>query len=192
MTRTEVVAALFGIISVFLVTRENIWSWPTAIVNVGLYIVVFFDQRLYADMGLQVVYLLLSLYGWYAWLHGGENRSALLVSRATPRLLVVLTLINLAGWAVLSWLLQHFTNASLPWLDSLLATTSLVAQWMMTRKVLENWTLWILVDVVYVPMYVYKNLYATAALYVVFLVLAVLGHREWKRSWTLRSADPSI
>jgi nicotinamide mononucleotide transporter len=192
MTRTEVVAALFGIISVFLVTRENIWSWPTAIVNVALYIVVFFDQRLYADMGLQGVYLLLSLYGWYAWLHGGENRSSLHVSRVTPRLLLALTLINLAGWAALAWLLQRFTNASLPWLDSLLATTSLVAQWMMTRKVLENWTLWILVDVVYVPMYVYKNLYATAALYLVFLVLAILGHREWKRSWILRSAVPSI
>lgn len=188
MTRTEILAALFGIISVYLSTRENIWSWPTAIVNVGLYTLVFFEQRLYADMGLQVIYLALSIYGWYQWLYGGANHSALRVTRVTLRLLGLLVVIDLATWLLLSWMLRNYTNASLPRLDSFLTTTSLVAQWMMTRKILENWTCWILVDVVYVPMFIYKELYPTAVLYGIFLALAVLGHRDWKRSWALRGS----
>jgi nicotinamide mononucleotide transporter len=189
MTGTEYLAALFGVISVYLGTRENIWSWPTAIVNVGLYTLVFHGQRLYADMGLQVIYLALSLYGWYQWLYGGANHSVLRVTRATPRLLAILGAIDFVAWLALSWMLARYTNASLPRLDSFLTTTSLVAQWMMTRKVLENWTVWILVDVVYVPMFLYKELYPTAALYVIFLALAALGHRDWKRSWSAHAAE---
>lgn len=188
MTTTEYVAALFGIVSVYLSTRENIWSWPTAIVNVGLYAVVFFHARLYAEMGLQVVYLALSLYGWYQWRFGGVNHTALRVTRVSRRLLLALLALNLAAWLALGTVLARYTNANLPYLDSLLTTTSLVAQWMMTRKLLENWILWIAVDIVYVPMFFSQHLVPTAGLYAVFLVLAVLGYRDWRRSWTLHSA----
>lgn len=177
----EVIAAAFGIISVFLSTRQNIWSWPTAIVNVGLYTIVFYHGRLYGQMGLQPVYLALSVYGWYQWLHGGENRTTLRVSRASPRLLSALLVVNVVAWLALAAVLRR-TDAALPWLDSLLTTTSLVAQWMMTRKILENWLLWIVVDVIYVPMFISQGLYATAALYAGFLVLAVMGFVEWRRS----------
>lgn len=177
----EVIAATFGVISVFLSTRQNIWSWPTAIVNVALYTVVFFQGRLYGQMGLQVVYLALSVYGWYQWLHGGAQRTELHVSRATPRLIGGLLVLNTVGWLALAAVLRQ-TNAALPWLDALLTTTSLVAQWMMTRKILENWILWIVVDVVYVPMFISQRLYATALLYAAFLGLAVMGFFEWRRS----------
>lgn len=177
----EVIAAAFGVISVFLSTRQNIWSWPTAIVNVALYTVVFFQGRLYGQMGLQVIYLALSVYGWYQWLHGGEQRTELHVSRATPRLVVSVLILNVVGWLALAAVLRQ-TNAALPWLDALLTTTSLVAQWMMTRKILENWILWIAVDVVYVPMFISQRLYATALLYAAFLGLAVMGFFEWRRS----------
>ena len=177
----EGIAAAFGVISVFLSTRQNIWSWPTAIVNVALYTVVFYNGRLYGQMGLQAVYLVLSIYGWYQWLHGGEHRTALRVSRASPRLLAALLALNLVAWLVLAAVLRQ-TDAALPWLDALLTTTSLVAQWMMTRKIIENWALWIAVDVVYVPMFWSQGLYATALLYTAFLVLAVMGLVEWRRS----------
>lgn len=183
MTRIEIIAALFGIVSVYLSTREIIWSWPTAIVNVSLYTVVFFGARLYADMGLQVVYLVLSIYGWYEWLHGGENRTPLKVTRASPRLLLSLLVLDVAAWLVLGTLLDRNTDAAIPYLDSLLTTTSLVAQWMMTRKILENWMIWIAVDILYVPMFISRGLYPTAALYAVFLGLAILGLRDWRRSW---------
>jgi nicotinamide mononucleotide transporter len=180
--RWEILAVLFGIISVYLSTREHIWSWPTALVNVALYFVVFFEAKLYADMGLQVVYFVLSLYGWYEWLYGGENRTELHVSRTTRSLGVRLLVIGVASAAVLGTLLARFTDAALPYLDSATTSTSLVAQWMMTRKILENWVVWALVDVVYVGMFIFKRLYLTAGLYAVFLVLAVMGFIQWKRS----------
>src|SRR5688572_15473113 len=183
----EVMAAAFGVISVYLSTRQNIWSWPTAIVNVGLYTIVFYQGRLYGQMGLQPIYLALSAYGWYQWLHGGAQRSELRVTRASPRLLATLAVLNLAAWIALAAILRR-TDAALPWLDALLATTSLVAQWMMTRKILENWLLWIALDVVYVPMFFSQRLYATALLYAVFLVLATMGYVEWRRSLVRRAA----
>ena len=184
----EGIAAAFGVVSVYLSTRQNIWSWPTAIVNVGLYTIVFYQGRLYGQMGLQPIYLALSAYGWYQWLHGGAQRSELRVTRASPRLLATLGVLNLAAWIALAAILRR-TDAALPWLDALLATTSLVAQWMMTRKILENWVLWIAVDLVYVPMFISQKLYATAMLYAAFLVLALRGVVEWRRSITAPAAS---
>ena len=180
--RWEVLAVIFGIISVYLSTREHIWSWPTALVNVALYFVVFFEAKLYADMGLQVVYFGLSLYGWYEWLYGGANRTELHVSRTSRPLGVRLLIIGVVCAAVIGTLLARFTDAALPYVDSATTSTSLVAQWMMTRKILENWAVWMAVDVVYVGMFIYKHLYLTAGLYTVFFVLAAMGYVQWKRS----------
>jgi nicotinamide mononucleotide transporter len=178
----ELAAAVVGAWSVWLSVRQNILSWPTAIVNVLLYTVVFFQAKLYADMGLQVVYAVLSVYGWYEWLHGGENRTELLVTRTGPRLGALLAVIAAAGALALGALLRHATDAALPFMDSFLSSTSLVAQWMMTRKKLENWLVWIAVDVLYVGMFTFKGLYLTAGLYAVFLALAVRGFADWRRS----------
>jgi nicotinamide mononucleotide transporter len=189
----EWIAALAGAISVYLSARENIWSWPTAIVNVGLYIVVFRRTGLYSDMGLQVVYLLLSIYGWYQWLYGGTNRTELTVSRATAREWLIVTPIALVFWIALARSTATLPGVALPYLDAGLATISLVAQWMMTRKIIENWVLWIVADIVYVPMYIYKGLPVTAALYAVFLVLAVIGLRSWRRSYRAHPVgEPSL
>jgi nicotinamide mononucleotide transporter len=182
MDAFELAAVVFGALAVWLTTRENIWSWPTGLVNVGLYIVVFAKVKLYADMGLQVVYVIACLYGWYAWLHGGRDRGELHVTR-TPRLvLVALLAVGALFAAALGWWLTRHTDAALPYLDSHLTSFSLVAQWMQTRKWLETWVLWIVVDVVYVGMYVFKHLFLTAGLYAVFLGLAVLGWRAWAGS----------
>ncbi len=191
MTALEVIAALTGAISVYLSVRQNIWSWPTAIVNVVLYTLVFYDAKLYADMGLQVIYAVLSIYGWYEWLHGGENKTALHVTRTNPRVGLVLSVIALAGAGVLGLMLRGATDAALPFMDSFLSSTSLVAQWMMTKKKLENWLVWIAVDVLYVGMFIFKHLYLTSALYAVFLVLAVRGYIDWRRSMTARAPIPA-
>ena len=183
MQALQWIAAVAGAVSVYLSTRENIWSWPTAIVNVALSAVIFYGSGLYSDMGLQVVYLVLSIYGWYEWLHGGPQHSRLHVSKASRRVWLVSAVVAIAAWAMLGWLTSMLPGVSLPYLDAGLTTLSLVAQWMMTRKILENWILWIIVDVVYVPMYVYKELKPTAALYAVFLGLAVLGLIQWRRSY---------
>lgn len=192
MSWLEATAVAFGIASVYLSVRQNIWSWPTAIVNVLLYVLVFRDAKLYADMGLQVVYFALSVYGWYEWLFGGANRTPLKVSRATARAAVTLSLIAVASVAVLGTFLARSTDAALPYVDSATTSTSLVAQWMMTRKVLENWAVWMAVDVVYVGMFIFKHLYLTAGLYAVFFVLAAMGHREWKQSWRADRAAEAL
>lgn len=183
MSGVEWIAAIAGAISVYLSARENIWSWPTAIVNVGLYIFIFRESGLYSDMGLQVVYLALSIYGWYQWLHGGADRSKLEVSKASARVWLVSAVAALLGWFVIWSVTRRLHGVSIPSIDAGLTATSLIAQWMMTRKILENWILWIVADIVYVPMYIYKHLYVTSGLYLVFLVLAILGLVEWKRSY---------
>jgi len=191
MSSLELFAAALGALSVYLSVRQNIWSWPTAIVNVVVYALVFYRARLYADMGLQVIYALLSLYGWYQWLYGGENDTELQVSRTTPQLGGRLAVIGLAGAGALGLLLRGATDAALPFMDSFLSSTSLVAQWMMTRKKVENWLVWIGVDVLYVGMFTYKHLYITAVLYLVFLVLALRGWIDWRRSLESASRVPA-
>jgi len=187
-TALEWTAFVTGAVSVYLSTRENVWSWPTAIVNVSLYFVLFYRSGLYSDMGLQLVYLSLSIYGWYEWLYGGANRTELHVSRATPRIWAISLVVGVVFWLLLSSITTRIQSAALPRLDAALTTISLVAQWMMTRKILENWALWILADVIYVPMFIYKGLCLTAGLYAIFLVLAVLGLVQWRRSWRERPA----
>ncbi|HSU17870.1 nicotinamide riboside transporter PnuC [Longimicrobium sp.] len=178
----EWIAVVFGIVSVYLSVREKIWSWPTAIVSVSLYIYVFFGVRLYADMGLQVYFLAISFYGWWNWLYGGANHTELHVTRISTRSAVMLTGIGIIATAALSHVLGTYTQAAIPWADSALAVASLIAQYLMTRKVLENWAIWVAVDVGSIAMYVYKGLYPTTFLYAVYLVLATMGWFEWKRS----------
>jgi nicotinamide mononucleotide transporter len=189
MSALEALAALFGVVSVYLSVRQNIWSWPTAIVNVALYTVVFYQSRLYADMGLQVIYVVLSFYGWYQWLYGGKNRTELQVSRTPRRVAFLLIVIGVAAAGSLGSLLHRTTNAALPYLDSATTATSLVAQWMMTRKLLENWLVWVAVDVVYIGMLIYKSLYITAGLYLVFLILSATGYFRWRRSLEQHGAE---
>ncbi len=178
----ELVAVIFGVVSVLLSVKENIWSWPTALINVALYTLLFYRTGLYSDMGLQVVYFVLSIYGWYEWLYGGKGRTELHVSRTPRSVWLALSGIAVAFWAVDGYATSHLPSVSLPYVDAATATVSLVAQYLMTRKYLENWTLWIIIDVVYVGMFIYKGLYLTAGNYAIYLVLAVMGHIAWKKS----------
>jgi nicotinamide mononucleotide transporter len=191
MSVLELFAFAFGIVSVYLSVRQNIWSWPTAIVNVVLYVFVFREARLYSDMGLQVVYAILSFYGWYEWLYGGRGRTQLRVSRWSIRAAVPLLVLAAVGTWQLGRQFAMRTDASLPYMDAGLTMTSLVAQYMMTRKVLENWLVWIAADVVYVGMFIYKGLNLTAGLYAVFLVLAAMGYAQWRRSFCVDRLAPA-
>jgi len=183
MSTIEWVAVAFGIVSVYLSVRENIWSWPTAIVNVSLYVYIFLNAKLYADMGLQVFYICISFYGWWNWLYGGENRTELHVTRLPRRWAVVLPFVFVAGAAALGTLLSHYTDASVPYADASLAVASLIAQYLMTKKALENWAIWVAADVGYIAMYIYKGLYPTTFLYAVFLILAAMGYVRWRRTF---------
>ena len=182
MLSLELVAVVLTLLAVYLTVRQIIWCWPLAMVSVTLYAVVFYDARLYADMGLQGLYLGLAAYGWWAWLHGGDDHGELAVSLTSGTTRVVLLLVATLGGILLGHTLTRFTNASLPFMDSTLTSFSIAAQWMQTQKLLESWLVWLAVDVFYVGMFFYKELYLTAGLYAVFLVLAAMGFAEWRRS----------
>jgi nicotinamide mononucleotide transporter len=182
MNAFEVVGVVTGILGVWLTTRQKIWCWPVGLVSVIAFIVVFFEAKLYAAMGLQAVYVVLLVYGWYAWLHGGADHGELRVSRVPGRILMPLAVAGVASTALLGvWILPR-TDESLPLLDAFTMSFSLVAQWMQTRKHLENWGLWMVVDLVYVGMTLTQGLRLTAGLYFIYIILAVLGYRDWRRS----------
>lgn len=182
MITLEFIAVVVTLIAVYLTTRQIIWCWPLGLISVNLYAAVFFHAKLYADMGLQALYFGLAVYGWWAWLHGGEDHGKLQVTLASRRMKTALVVVGVVSGVVLGQTLNRFTDASLPFMDSILTSFSLVAQWMQTRKNLEAWLVWLAVDVFYVGMFLYKGLYPTAGLYAVFLYLALLGYMEWKRS----------
>jgi nicotinamide mononucleotide transporter len=178
----EITGVITGFICVYLNTRENIWGWPIGIVSVFCYIFVFYDARLYADMALQVIYVVLGFYGWYEWLYGGEAKKALRISAIRKKELILLVAIGVVATGVTFYFLQKFTDASLPFWDSLTTVFSLAGQYLLARKVLENWLFWIFVDVIYIFVYFYKELYFTSLLYLGFLVLATAGYFRWRKS----------
>jgi nicotinamide mononucleotide transporter len=191
MSNFEIWAVVFGVLSVWLSVRQNVWNWPAGIVNVALYVIVFAQSRLYADMALQVVYIVLACYGWYQWLYGGAGRTTLPVARAPAKHMLIASAVGVVGAVVLGLVLARRTNAALPYMDASLAAGSLVAQYLMTKKYVENWTLWIVVDVIYVGMYLFKSLYLTAGLYAIFVALAMLGLRDWRRALRTQ-AQPAL
>ena len=182
MLTLELVAVVLTLVAVYLTIRQYIWCWPLGMVSVTLYALVFYQAKLYADMGLQGLYFALAIYGWWAWLHGGEDHGKLAVSLTSNRARAVLAAIAVVSGIILGQTLDRFTDASLPFMDSILTSSSIVAQWMQTRKLLEAWLVWLAVDLFYVGMFVYKGLYPTAGLYAVFLYLAIRGFVEWRRS----------
>ncbi len=178
---TEVLGFVTGAWCVWLLVEENIWNWPIGIANNVFYVVVFFRARLFADMSLQVVYIVLSVIGWYLWLHGGAGHGRLAVRRTRWRegvvIAAVVVALTVAGTAFL-----RTVRDSAPFLDALTTSMSLAAQYMLTRKLIENWHLWIAVDVIYVGLYASRALPLTAVLYAIFLTMCVVGLRQWRRS----------
>lgn len=188
MDPLEWIAAGFGVVSVWLSTREHIASWPTALVNTSLYFVVLGRAQLYANAGLQLFYFALSIYGWYQWKYGGASHTGVQVSRTPPRLRLVLAGIATAATLLLGLVLSRYTDAASPWLDAGTTAVSLVAQWMLTRKLRENWAAWMAVNVVYVGLYVSQGLWPTALLYVAFFGLAIQGWRSWGQTLAERES----
>ncbi|HEX8200841.1 MAG TPA: nicotinamide riboside transporter PnuC [Isosphaeraceae bacterium] len=182
MTGIELLAVVLGLACVALTVRQHIACWPTGLAMVVLYIAIFYRAKLYSDMILQVVYVFLQIYGWHAWLRGGPNRTRLAVSRLSPRGAMGWAIAGFIGTVALGSTMSRYTDASLPFVDAFATVASLIAQWLMGRKVLESWLVWIVVDIVSIGMYVSKRLNLTAGLYVVFLVLAVQGYLAWRRT----------
>jgi len=184
----EVFGFITGAACVALLVRQNIWNWPLGIANNLVFIVLFYRTGLYADVGLQGFYISISIYGWWHWLHGGRDHGQLTVSRVKPLVGGLLALAVAVITATLTWLLRRYTNSTVPVLDSLITALSLVAQFMMTRKWIENWPVWIMANCISVGLLIFKGLYVASALYLVYQVLCVMGLLEWRRALSASEA----
>lgn len=176
----EALAVIFGLLCVGLTVKQNILCWPTGLIQVLLYIYIFYITKLYSDMLLHFVYVILQLYGWHHWLYGGKDKNELSVTRLHSSVLIMWMLIGFSVTAIWGYIMARHTDAAVPYADSFTTVMSLIAQWLMTRKKLESWYFWVLVDIVAIGVYWYKELYLTTGLYAIFLVLAVSGYYCWK------------
>ncbi len=177
----EATAAILGFFCTWYSLRQNILTWPSGIISVVLYTVLFFQVRLYADMGLQVIYCVLMFYGWRNWQQ--ENKIELPVRKVSTTTIMILTLIGGVAWIVLYYLLAKYTNSQCVAFDAFNAVASLIATWLMAKKYIETWFLWFITDSSYVGIYLYKHLYLTSALYAFYTILAMLGYYWWFKSW---------
>lgn len=174
----EVISFLLAVTTVVLNIRQKHWAWLFSIASSATYAVVFYDARLYGDMGLQFVFIAASIWGWYQWLHGSGN-APLLVTRLKPAGQGWSVAAWLVGFVILSTFLDNFTDTDVPHADGFLTAGSLVGQLLLAKKKVENWHVWIAVDILYVGLYLYKGLVLTAVLYGVFVLLAIAGLRTW-------------
>jgi nicotinamide mononucleotide transporter len=181
MAWTELLGFITGAICVWLQVKENVWNWPAGIANNIFYIVVFWRSGLYADSLLQWIYIAISAYGWWNWLRGGAEHSRLKISHTSSAATLAYAALTACGTVLFYELLRRYTNSTVPIWDGLTTAMSLTAQYMLTRKLVENWWWWIVVDVIYIALYVYKHLLLTSVLYAIFLAMCIMGLRRWKQ-----------
>jgi nicotinamide mononucleotide transporter len=197
----EIFGAITGIIYVFLEIRQNIWLWPVGIITSAVYIIVFFTSKFYADMTLQGYYLAISCVGWYWWIkgtghraqgerqkslnspfEGGEGDVKLVVTHLKLKAGLILSGIFILLYFFLWFVLSHLTDSPVPEWDSFITSLSIIATWMLARKIYEHWFLWIVVNSASVIIFITKGLYPTVILYLVYLGMSFAGLKVWKRS----------
>jgi nicotinamide mononucleotide transporter len=178
----EIVAVILALAMVFCNIREIHWGWPLAIASSLLYFLLFREHRLYGDASLQLFFAAVSFWGWLQWLRGHRaDGSALHVARLKPRGVALAVLAGAVLWPATGWFLKTYTDTDVPWWDAFPTALSVVGQFLLGRKFIENWIVWIVVNAVGVALFGYKGLWLTAGLYTVFIALSFVGWREWKR-----------
>jgi nicotinamide mononucleotide transporter len=178
----EVIGVITGLLCVWLAAINNIWNWPIAIISVGIYIYIFFFAHLYADMGLQVYFMVMNIYGWYYWAKKPADEAKIPIVLIGRKELIWSILAIIVFTVILGTGLKY-TTASYPYLDSFCTACSLVAQIWLARKILENWLIWLFVDIVYVGVYILKELDLTALMYAIYVGLALYGYLDWKKEY---------
>jgi len=187
----EVLGVVTSLVYLYFSVRQIIWLWPFGIISSALFILIFFNSKFYADMGLQVYYLGVSIYGWIYWSRGAvdqNEKSTLPVCRISRQQAMVLTVTGIVIMLGIVYVLRNFTDSDVPWGDGFTTAGSIIATWMLARKVLEHWLVWVVVDSVAAGLYFYKGLYPSFLLYLIFTIIAVVGYFQWKKSLSEKSA----
>jgi len=179
MSWPEILGFVTGAVSVWLYVRQNVWAWPIGIANSAFWLILFWTAHLYLDAGLQVLYIALGVLGWYWWLRGGQRPGRLPVRRTRPGERLLLAGIGVVATGAL-WPAMAAVGDAQPLPDAATTVVSLIAQYMLTRKLIDNWALWMAVDVAYIAMYTAQHLYLTAAVQPLFIAMCVAGWRQWR------------
>jgi len=182
----EMIAVIFAIIYLLLAIRESIWCWPAALISTSIYVFLFFDVNLYMESGLQIFYIAMAIYGWIIWRHHSDSREDLHISVWTMKqhFLAATLIVSLVVISALT--LENNTNAAYPWLDSFTTWGAVITTWMVARKVLENWIYWLFIDSVSIYLYIQRDLYLTALLFAIYIVLCFLGFHQWHKTYKLQ------
>lgn len=186
----EIVGVAIGLIYLWLEYKASIYLWIASIVMPAIYLFVYYDAGLYADTALNIYYLVIAIYGWIAWKYNisfsskKTQKKELKISHVAPRQWISLILLYAVSQIVTSTLLINFTDSDVPWLNGLTTALSIVGMWMLARKYIEQWIVWLVVDILSAGLYIYKGLYPTAALYLLYTVIAVFGYMKWKKLMT--------
>jgi len=184
----EIFGAVTGILYVIFEIRQNIWLWPVGIITSAVYIWIFFSGKLYADMSLQVYYLAVSILGWFWWVHrvrggvGEEESGRLIVTRIRLKTVIILSVVFSMIFLILWLVLSRLTDSPVPAWDSFITSLSVVATWMLARKIFEHWYLWIVVNIAAAILFFTRGLYPTVILYIVYCAMSFVGLIEWKKS----------
>ncbi len=182
MSVTEILGFATGALSVWLAVKERVSNWPVGIANSAFFLVLFWTSALYANSILQVVYIVLGVYGWWAWLRGGPERTRLRIRHVRRVEGVVVVVLTAVATVALTMILDRFTNSPVPFWDGLTTALSLAATYMLTVKIFENWWVWIVTDVIYIPLYASQRLFLTSIVYALFLAMCLAGLRDWRRT----------
>jgi nicotinamide mononucleotide transporter len=182
----ELLAVVFSIAYLYFSIRQKILLWPMGMISAVLYMVVFFQSKFYADMGLNGYYLVVSIYGWFHWSSSKRNQNNPLdISQITRNMTLILGIFTLVVFLLIGWMLDRYTDSPIPYWDAFTTAVSFTATWMLARKILEHWILWIVVDAISMGLYLYRGLYPTLILFAVYTTMAVIGYMEWKKSYLL-------
>jgi len=183
----EIIGTISGLIYLYLEVKEIVWLWPVGIVTSAMYVVVFYDSKFYADMALSIYYVVISIYGWYMWLYGSsesseaEHSAPLHITCMPTHLWKYLFVAFLAMFVLMVWVLKSFTDSPVPVGDAFATALSIVATWMLARKYIEQWWLWVIVNAVSLGLFVWKGLYPTSVLFFFYTTMAVVGYYQWRR-----------
>jgi nicotinamide mononucleotide transporter len=186
MSQIEWIAAAFGLANIILLVQRSIWNYPAALVMVCLYAWIFWGQKLYSDMVLQGMFFALNIYGWWHW-KTAQNGAELPVRHMPLRRSAVILAITIALWAIWSSAMDQLTDAQAPYWDGAIAALSVTGQVLLARRYISTWHYWIIVDIIAIPLFYSRELYATTALYAVFLILSIAGLIEWRRAYDAQS-----
>ena len=178
----EIIGTIVGLVYLWLEYRASIYLWIASIIMPAVYLFVYYDAGLYADFGINIYYLLAAVYGWWVWKYGNKEKQGeeLPITRMPRGKWKMAAAMYLVFQLLIAWILIRYTDSNVPWCDAFTTALSMVAMWMLARKYLEQWLVWIVVDVVSVALYLYKGLFFTAGLYALYAIIAVYGYWNWK------------